>query len=104
MVGVGELPALTVAELLADSFADIVGAAARSVILHGSLPTGGFHSGRSDIDLLAVIDGGLADAQVAALERLVRQADMGSAAGIDVHVVTSEVATAPACSPGHRRT
>jgi hypothetical protein len=99
VVGVGELPALTAAERLAGSLADIVGAAARSVILHGSLSAGGFRSGRSDIDVLAVIDGGLADAQAAALERLIRQADTGGAAGIDVHVVTSEVAGAPTRAP-----
>ena len=99
MVSVEELSALTAAERLADSIAGIVGAAVRSVILHGSLSAGGFRPGRSDIDLLVVIDGGLADAQAAALERLVREADAGSAAGIDVHVVTSEVAGAPTRAP-----
>ncbi|MDO3703246.1 DUF4111 domain-containing protein [Micromonospora sp. C28SCA-DRY-2] len=99
MVGVDELPALIVATSLADSIVDIAGDSARSVILHGSLSAGGFHPGRSDIDLLAVIDGRLADAQAAALERLVRQADVGSAAGIDLHVVTSEVAAAPTRAP-----
>jgi predicted nucleotidyltransferase len=99
VVSLEERAALTAAELLADSLTDIVGAATRSVILHGSLSSGGFRPGRSDIDVLAVIDGGLADAQAAALERLVRQADTGSAVGIDVHVVTSEVAGAPARAP-----
>jgi predicted nucleotidyltransferase len=99
VVSLEERAALTAAELLADSLTDIVGAATRSVILHGSLSSGGFRPGRSDIDMLAVIDGGLADAQAAALERLVRQADTRSAVGIDVHVVTSEVAGAPARAP-----
>jgi predicted nucleotidyltransferase len=95
----GEVRAVTAAERFVDSFADIVGAAARSVILHGSLSAGGFRPGRSDIDVLAVINGGLADAQIAALERLIRQADVGSAAGLDVHVVTAEVAAAPTRAP-----
>lgn len=99
MVSVEELPALAAAGLFADSFADIVGAAARSVILHGSLSAGGFRAGRSDIDVLAVIDGGLADAQAAAVERLIRQVDVGSAAGLEVHVVTAEVAGAPTRAP-----
>ena len=99
MVSAEELPALAAAELLADSFADIAGAAARSVILYGSLSAGGFRAGRSDIDLLAVIDGGLADEQSAAVERLVRHADAGSAAGLDLHVVTTEVVGAPTRAP-----
>jgi predicted nucleotidyltransferase len=99
VVGIEDLPALAAAELLADAIVDIVGAAVRSVILHGSLSSGGFRPGRSDIDVLAVIDGGLADAQIAALEDVVRRADAGGAAGIDVHVVTSEVAGAPARAP-----
>jgi predicted nucleotidyltransferase len=99
VVGVEELRTLTAAELFADSLADIVGAAARSVILHGSLSAGGFRPGRSDIDVLAVVDGDLSDAQAAAVERLVRQADLGSAAGLDVQVVTAAVAGVPTRAP-----
>jgi hypothetical protein len=99
VVSAEELPARTAAGLFAGSFADLAGAAARSVILHGSLAAGGFRAGRSDIDVLAVIDGGLTDAQLTALERLVRQVDVGSAAGLDLHVVTAEVAGAPVRAP-----
>ena len=99
MVSIEERAASTAAELLAHLLTDIVGAATRSVILHGSLSSGGFRPGRSDIDLLAIIDGGLTDLQVAALERLVRQADTGGAMGIDMHVVASEVAGAPTRTP-----
>lgn len=99
MVSVDERRTRAAAELFATALTGIVGAAARSVILHGSLSAGGFRAGRSDIDVLAVIDGGLADEQVAAIERLVRRADVGSAAGLDVHVVTTEVAGAPTRSP-----
>jgi predicted nucleotidyltransferase len=86
----------TAARRLAGSLA---GAGARSVILHGSLAAGGFRPGRSDIDLLAVVDAGLTDAQADALELEVRRADVGDAAGIDLDVVTAAVAGAPTRAP-----
>ena len=95
MASVEERSALSAAERLADVFADTVGAAVRAVILHGSLAAGGFRPGRSDIDVLAVADGGLAEAQAEALERRVRRADTGGAAGVDLHVVTAEAAGMP---------
>ena len=88
--------ALAAAKRLADFLADIVDAAVRSVILHGSLAAGGFRPGRSDIDVLAVVDGGLAEAQVEAIEGWVRRAEIGGAAGVDLHVVTTEAAGTPA--------
>jgi predicted nucleotidyltransferase len=87
------------AERFADSCTDIIGDGSRSLILHGSLAAGGFRPGDSDIDILAVIDRGLADAQIDALERLVRRADLGTAAGLDLHAVTAEVAGTPARTP-----
>lgn len=88
-------PALTAAERLAGVLGDTV----RSVILHGSLAAGGFRPGRSDIDLLVVVGRSLTDAQAGALEQLVRQADLGDAAGFDLHVVTAEVAASPTPAP-----
>ncbi|MEU4427648.1 aminoglycoside adenylyltransferase domain-containing protein [Actinoplanes sp. NPDC024001] len=87
------------AEQLAGRVADIVGEATRSVILHGSLAAGGFRAGSSDIDLLVVVDDGISDAQAAALEDLVRGADVGDATGIDLHVVTAAAAGAPRPAP-----
>jgi hypothetical protein len=87
------------AERFADHYGDIVGGDSRSVILHGSLAAGGFRPGDSDIDVLAVIDGGLADDQIDALERLVREADLGSATGLDFHAVTAGAAGTPARTP-----
>lgn len=83
------------AERLAEVFADTVGAVVRSVILHGSLAAGGFRPGRSDIDVLAVVDGGLAQAQAEAIEGWVRRAEIGGAAGVDLHVVTAGAASTP---------
>jgi predicted nucleotidyltransferase len=94
-----EPPASAAADLICAAVVDLVGAAGRSVILHGSLSTGGFRPGRSDIDLLVVVDGGLTDAQATALEGVVREADLGPAAGIDLHVVTAEAAGRPARAP-----
>jgi hypothetical protein len=94
-----EAAARAAAQGLADGLNAIVGTAARSVVLHGSLAAGGFRPGRSDIDLLAVVDPGLTDAQIDALERLVRRADLGGAAGVDLHVVTAPAAAAPTRTP-----
>jgi hypothetical protein len=48
---------------------------------------------------VVVVDGGLTDAQATALERVAREADPGTAAGIDLHVVTAEAAGRPARAP-----
>ena len=42
------------------------------MILHGSLTLGDYVPGRSDVDLLVVVDAPLTDAQVAQLLALVR--------------------------------
>ncbi|MEU4214695.1 nucleotidyltransferase domain-containing protein [Actinoplanes sp. NPDC026623] len=99
MTSGSEASALTAAGLIAGSVFDIAGTAGRSVIVHGSLAAGGFRPGRSDIDLLVVVDGGLTDAQAAAIEGVVRRADAGTAAGIDLHVVTAEAAGAASRAP-----
>jgi predicted nucleotidyltransferase len=94
-----EPSALTAAKLISGSAVDIAGAAVRSVIIHGSLAAGGFRPGRSDIDLLVIVDGGLTDAQATALECVVREVDVGTAVGIDLHVVTVEAAGKPSRAP-----
>lgn len=99
MARLDEVPVRTAAENLAESVVDIVGAAARSVILHGSLAAGGFQPGRSDLDLLVVVDGGLSNPQIDALVDRVRGMSTGTAAGIDLHIVTADVAAAPTRTP-----
>jgi predicted nucleotidyltransferase len=91
--------ACDVASHLAVVCADILGAPTRSVVLHGSLARGDFRPGRSDIDLLVVIDGEIDDARADALENLVRRTDLGSASGVDLHVVAADVARAPTREP-----
>ena len=91
MVRVDVAKTLTAAEDLAESFADIIGDGLRSVILHGSLATGDFYPGRSDIDILVVIANSLTQTQVDALKDSVCHCDIGNATGIDLHVITGEV-------------
>ncbi len=91
--------ARSAADRLADLCVDVVGPGLRSVVLHGSLVAGGFRPGRSDLDLLAVVDGGLSDSQAAAIEHGVRTADAGPADRVDLHVVTSESAGHPSRTP-----
>ncbi|NES29633.1 DUF4111 domain-containing protein [Micromonospora terminaliae] len=94
-----DLSARTAAEELAQSVVDIIGAAVRSVILHGSLAAGGFRPGRSDIDVLVVADGALSDPQIDAMVCRVGRTPLGTAAGIDLHVVTADVASVPTRTP-----
>ncbi|MFG3604487.1 aminoglycoside adenylyltransferase domain-containing protein [Micromonospora chersina] len=94
-----EVAVLAAAKQLARSAADMIGHSLRSAILHGSLATGQFVPGRSDIDLLLITDGALADAEVDALDTLVRWIDLAEASGIDLHVVTADVARTPVRAP-----
>ena len=91
--------ALVAVQRLADTCADILGANLVSAILHGSLTTDDFRPGESDLDLLLVIESRLTSAQADALVEAVRAADLGPAAGIDLLVVTRQVAAAPADAP-----
>ena len=99
MVTAAEQGALDAAEALAALCAEVIGPDLLSVVLHGSLAAGGFRPGRSDLDLIAVVDGMLTDGQAMALEDGVRAADPGSAAGIDLHVVAAAVARTPTPEP-----
>jgi hypothetical protein len=59
--------ALRFAEALTDSCSRALGEIVAGVVLHGSLTLADYVPGRSDVDLLAVVDDPLADAQLAAL-------------------------------------
>jgi predicted nucleotidyltransferase len=58
---------LRFAVTLAHCCAGALGGAVAGVILHGSLTLGDYIPGRSDVDLLVVIDDPLTDAQLDAL-------------------------------------
>jgi predicted nucleotidyltransferase len=91
--------AVVAAKRLADSCADVLRSCLVSAILHGSLTLDDFQPGKSDLDLLLVVERDLADVQIDALVAAVREADVGPAAGIDLLVVTRESAAAPADHP-----
>ncbi|GLY25024.1 nucleotidyltransferase domain-containing protein [Micromonospora sp. NBRC 101691] len=84
---------------LTASIVTALGTGLRSVILHGSLATGDFRPGRSDVDVLAVVADGLTDRQADNLEEVVRRARLGDATGVDLHVVTADVAGTPTRNP-----
>jgi predicted nucleotidyltransferase len=99
MASVREQAALVAAEQLAESCVRILNYPVRSVLLNGSLASTDFVPGQSDIDLLMIVDQPLSAAEIGALEATVRRADLGSASGIDLHVVTADVAAAPTKIP-----
>jgi predicted nucleotidyltransferase len=70
-----------------------------SVILHGSLAAGGFVPGRSDIDLLVVVDHTLTGAEIEALVSAVRATDVARATGTDLLVVDGAVTRRPTQDP-----
>jgi hypothetical protein len=94
-----EQPALAAAHHLAEAGARSVHAPVRSVILHGSLTLADFVPNHSDIDLLMVVDRPATWRETDALVAIVRSADLGGAGGIDLHVVTADVAAAPPPMP-----
>ncbi|WP_250034932.1 aminoglycoside adenylyltransferase domain-containing protein [Paractinoplanes maris] len=90
---------MTAVDRIARDIDAILGPGGRAVILHGSLAAGGFRPGVSDIDLLAVVDTPLTDGQADSLVRLARDTPLGDAAGLDLDVVTTEVARHPTPAP-----
>ena len=79
--------ALRFAEALAGSCAQALGPTVASVILHGSLTLGDYLPGRSDIDLLVVVDDPLTDAQVDGLtEAVAAHRPQAPGAGSGLHV------------------
>lgn len=70
-----------------------------SVILHGSLTLGDYVPGRSDIDLLVIVERSLRDREVERLTRAV-VAEQASAPGpVDLRIVTGETAASPTEEP-----
>lgn len=91
--------AIGVAEQVAECCAGILGPNLRLAALYGSLAAGDFIPGTSDIDLVLVVDASLSESEMGALEEAVRAADLATACGMDLHVVTSVVAADPAKRP-----
>jgi hypothetical protein len=69
------------------------------VVLHGSLTVDDYVPGRSDVDLLGVVDDPLSDAQVAALTEAVARQRPRAPGRVDLRVVTRQVAASPTPAP-----
>jgi hypothetical protein len=87
------------AETLAASCAGALGRTVVGVILHGSLTLDDYVPGRSDVDLLVVVDDPLTDAQVAALTQTVERQRPRAPGRVDLRVVTRQVASSPTPAP-----
>ncbi len=90
---------MRLAETLAGACAGTLGEAVAGVILHGSLTLDDYVPGRSDGDLLAIVDDPLSDAQLDALTWAVARQRLGVPGRIDLRVVTRQVAASPAPAP-----
>jgi predicted nucleotidyltransferase len=87
------------AETLAGSCATALGESVAGVILHGSLTLDDYVPGRSDVDLLVVVDEPLSDEQVAALTEAVERLRPRAPGRVDLRVVTRQVAASPTPAP-----
>jgi hypothetical protein len=90
---------LRFAEALTCSCADALGETVAGVILHGSLTLGDYLPGRSDVDLLVVVDDPLTDPQLAALIQVTAAHRPQAPGRVDLRVVTRQVAGAPTLAP-----
>jgi Nucleotidyltransferase domain/Domain of unknown function (DUF4111) len=82
---------------LAHGAAGALGDTVAAVILHGSLTLGDYLPGRSDVDLLVVVDDPLDDARLDALTGAVAAAP--APARVDLRVVTRRVVASPTPAP-----
>jgi predicted nucleotidyltransferase len=87
------------ARCLATACSLAFGDAIDGVVLHGSLALGDYRPGRSDIDLLAVVAGPLADDEVTALTQAIAAEAADTPVRVDLRVVTRHVAASPTPTP-----
>jgi hypothetical protein len=91
--------ALAFADLLASTCASALGTQAVAAFLHGSLTLDDFTPGRSDVDLLLIVERPLAGAESSALLRAVDQLREAAPWRVDLRVVTRAVAAVPTPAP-----
>jgi hypothetical protein len=91
--------ALRFAETLANSCAGALGETVAGVILHGSLTLDDYVPGRSDVDLLIVVDDPLSDAQLDVLTETAATQLPAAPGRVDLRVVTRQVAASPSPAP-----
>jgi Domain of unknown function (DUF4111)/Nucleotidyltransferase domain len=90
---------LRFARTLARACAGVLGEAVTGVILHGSLTLDAYVPGRSDLDLLVVVDDPLGDAQLAALTEALAAQRQRAPGPVDLRLVTRQVAASPTPAP-----
>jgi hypothetical protein len=91
--------ALRFAQALARACARALGEAVAGVILHGSLTLDDYLPGRSDVDLLVVVDDPLTEAQLDALAEAVAGHRSRAPGPVDLRLVTRQVAASPTPAP-----
>jgi hypothetical protein len=91
--------ALRFAQALARACALALGGNVAGVILHGSLTLGDYVPGRSDLDLLVVVDDPLGDARLAALVEAMASRRAEAPGPVDLRLVTGQVAARPTPAP-----
>jgi hypothetical protein len=85
--------------MLARSCWRALGETVAGVILHGSLTLDDYLPGRSDVDLLVVVQDPLTDAQLAALTETLAGHRPRAPGPVDLRVVTRQVAASPTPAP-----
>jgi predicted nucleotidyltransferase len=91
--------ALRFANELARACTKALGETVAAVILHGSLTLGDYVPGRSDVDLLVVIEDPPSDAQLGALTEAMASRRARAPGPVDLRVVTRQVAASPTPAP-----
>jgi len=91
--------ALDFAKTVAFSCSSALGDTLVGVILHGSLATAGYLNGKSDIDLLAIVEGPLSDFQIKAMIKAARTLRARAPAPVDLRVLKRCVAQSPTKAP-----
>jgi predicted nucleotidyltransferase len=87
------------AERLARCCANALGEQVVAVLLHGSLTLGDFTPGKSDVDLLIVVERPLADEEIDAVLGTIDSLRGEAPSRVDLRVVTRAVAASPTPAP-----
>lgn len=99
MTADGSERAVDLARWLADQVTAALGRRVLGVMLHGSLALGAFTAGRSDVDLLVVVDRPLSDEEIMGLRGVGDSLTGEAPVRVDLRVVTRSVAAAPTQAP-----
>ena len=95
----GARAALGFAQRLGTIGSQVLGENLVSAIVHGSLMFDDYVPGRSDIDVLAIVDRSLSDSEIESLTRAVTAERAHAPARVDLRFVTRDVAAMPSEAP-----